>query len=63
MLDLVQEIAQSENQIVLLVTHAPEDAIRICKETLFISGGKVWSAGETRRALNQIPDEMRDYFG
>lgn len=63
MLDLVNEIAQVDGQIVLLVTHSPEDAVRICDQTIFVSDGRLWLAGDTKTALDNIPIEMRDYFG
>jgi thiamine transport system ATP-binding protein len=63
MLDLVKEIAEADNQTVLLVTHSPDDALRICDQTIFVSDGKLWLAGDTKTALQNIPSEMRDYFG
>jgi len=63
MLDLVREIAETDNQIVLLVTHSPDDALRICDQTIFVSNGRLWLAGDTKSALQNIPSEMQDYFG
>ena len=63
MLDLVKEIAITDNQIVLLVTHSPEDALRICDQTIFVSNKRLWLAGNTKKALQNIPSEMQDYFG
>lgn len=63
MLDLVKEIAKIDNQIVLLVTHSPDDALRICDQTIFVSNKRLWLAGDTKIALQNIPSEMQDYFG
>jgi thiamine transport system ATP-binding protein len=63
MLDLVKEIAQTDNQIVLLVTHSPDDALRICDQTIFVSNKRLWLAGDTKIALQNVPSEMQDYFG
>ena len=63
MLDLVKEIAETDNQIVLLVTHSPDDALRICDQTIFVSNKRLWLAGDTKIALQNIPSEMQDYFG
>ena len=63
MLDLVKEIAEADNQIVLLVTHSPDEALRICDQTIFVSNKRLWLAGDTKIALQNIPSEMQDYFG
>jgi len=63
MLDLVKEIAETDNQIVFLVTHSPDDALRICDQTIFVTNKRLWLAGDTKNALQNIPSEMQDYFG
>jgi ABC-type thiamine transport system ATPase subunit len=41
MIDLVKSIQQEHQLIMIMVTHNPEDASKICNKTCFIKDGRV----------------------
>jgi len=61
MLDLVAEVFEEET--VLMVTHAPEDARAVASETVFVSGGRAAAPVATDALFADPPPEMRDYIG
>lgn len=63
MLDLVKEVAQANNATVLMVTHNPDDAIRITDETIYVQDGKVHKPVATNFLMENPPDELRNYLG
>lgn len=63
MLDLVESIRSSQNATLLLVTHSPEDAKRIAKQTILVFDGKVSNPTDTIRLFNNPPQELAEYLG
>jgi thiamine transport system ATP-binding protein len=62
MLDLVAQIARERNLLVMIVTHDPEDAIRIAPETLVVIDGKITGPLPTKVALNKKLGPLSDYL-
>lgn len=64
MLELVKSLAKEHQTTVLMVTHSPEDALKIAGRCAFICDGKVKVFGETRQMLTQPEDEaLKRYLG
>ena len=63
MLDLVAEIRAAQNATLLMVTHNPDDALRIAAETILISDGQVSAPQPTERFLNNPPQILAEYLG
>ena len=62
MLDLVARIANERNLLVLMVTHDPNDALRISKETILVQDGKVSGPIPTKIALDDESGPLSDYL-
>ncbi len=64
MLDLVQHLQEERGLTVLLVSHNPDDAMRIAGETAFLSAGRVIAVGPTQGLLEaREPQELRRFLG
>lgn len=63
MLDLLATLLDKTGAGLLMVTHAPEDARRIAKQTLVISQGRMRAPVDTTELLADPPQELRDYLG
>jgi thiamine transport system ATP-binding protein len=63
MLDLLATLAQENNQIVLMVTHDPKDALRIADQTLVVADDRVALPVPTQSLMADPPDAMRAYLG
>lgn len=64
MLDLVAELQQRTAMTVLMVTHNPQDALRIAATTAFLDAGRIVARDSTERLLSdQGPQVVRDYLG
>ncbi len=63
MLDLVAEIRSSQNTTLLLVTHNPNDAMRIATDTVLVADGIVSQAKPTQILLQNPPKALADYLG
>ncbi|QHQ37494.1 ATP-binding cassette domain-containing protein [Algicella marina] len=63
MLDLVAEICAEEAITLLMITHAPEDALRICPQTLLVADGTVEGPQDTGALLADPPESLRSYLG
>lgn len=63
MLDLVAEIAAERGLTVLLVTHQPEDALRIAPQTALVAEGMVYAPAPTQALLNDPPASLAAYLG
>ena len=63
MLDLLATLLDKTGAGLLMVTHAPEDARRIAKQTLVISQGRMRAPLDTTELLADPPQELRDYLG
>ena len=63
MLDLLQVLANERQCLVLMVTHDPEDAMRIAKETLVVNDHKVSLPVPTARLFANPPPSLAAYLG
>ncbi len=60
MLDLVAEILSDAT--VLMVTHDPDDALRIAERTIFVSDGNVSPPVPTRALFDEPPEALAQYL-
>ncbi len=64
MLDLVDALRRDRGLTVLMVSHHPEDALRIAARTAFVHGGRVCQLGPTAELLGDgACPELRAYLG
>lgn len=63
MLDLVADIAARDNLQVLMVSHAPADALRIASETSVIADGEVSPPHPTQSLFEAPPPRLQSYLG
>jgi thiamine transport system ATP-binding protein len=64
MLDLVATLHREKNLTALMITHAPDDAKRICDQVMFVSDGVVRAPVPTERFfLSKEDAEVRAYLG
>ncbi|MCG7584459.1 thiamine ABC transporter ATP-binding protein [Photobacterium sp. OFAV2-7] len=64
MLELVKTLAREQQTTVLMVTHSPEDALKIAGKCAFISQGKIRVFGPTKEMLEEPEDkELKKYLG
>ncbi|UXI02926.1 thiamine ABC transporter ATP-binding protein [Photobacterium sp. TY1-4] len=64
MLTLVKSLAREHRTTVLLITHSPEEALKIADRCAFISQGQIQLAGPTREVLESPQhDDLKRYLG
>lgn len=63
MLDLVAEIAGAIGATLLMVSHDPDDALRITDQTILIAEGIAHPPQPTRALLSDPPAVLRAYLG
>ncbi|CTQ32795.1 thiamine ABC transporter ATP-binding protein [Jannaschia rubra] len=63
MLALLKETARGEGLSVVMVTHAPEDALAIADETALVSDGRLIAPVPTRALFDAPTPELRAYLG
>jgi thiamine transport system ATP-binding protein len=64
MLDLVAQLQAERGLTLLLVSHNPQDALRIAGRTAFVHDGRVLVAGPTAELLGaREPAELRRFLG
>lgn len=63
MLDLVQEIAETTNATLLMVTHQPDDASYITDQTILIADGKAHRPVTTNKLFANPPAALAKYLG
>lgn len=63
MLELVGEIARERGLTVLMVTHDPEDALRIAEQVILVADEKAHAPQPTEGLLENPPEALRDYLG
>lgn len=64
MLDLVADLHERRGMTVLMVTHHPDDARQIARETVLIEDGRVAAHAATEEMLSEAgPEAMRRYLG
>lgn len=63
MLDLVSQLCTETNASLLMISHDPEDALRICPQTILIAQGNARPAEPTQTLLDNPPPELHAYLG
>lgn len=64
MLQLVQKLAREQLTTVLMVTHSPEDALKIADKCAFIEQGEVRVFGPAQQVLGRPEDKkLKQYLG
>ena len=63
MLDLVARIADETGATVLMITHDPEDARRLCDEILLVADGAAHPPAPTEALLADPPPALKAYLG
>lgn len=63
MLDLVDRIRAEQGATLLMVSHQPEDALRIAQQTVMVADGVVHPPAPTAALLADPPPALRDYLG
>ena len=63
MLDLLQTLAQERQASVLMVTHDPNDALRIADETLLLSDQVLSPPQPTQQVMASPPQALAAYLG
>jgi thiamine transport system ATP-binding protein len=62
MLDLVAELVNEIGATLLMVTHNPQDAVRIATGVIVVADGVVQPAIKTADFLASPPEALRDYL-
>jgi thiamine transport system ATP-binding protein len=63
MLDLVARLSDETGMTVLMVSHDPEDALRLADETVFIDGGHAAAPRPTADLFANPPEALKAYIG
>jgi thiamine transport system ATP-binding protein len=63
MLDLVAHLSDETGMTVLMVSHDPEDALRLADETVFIDGGHAAAPRPTADLFANPPEALKAYIG
>jgi thiamine transport system ATP-binding protein len=63
MLDLVARIRAEQGATLLMVTHAPRDALRIASETMLVADGRAEPPRSTAALLADPPPTLAAYLG
>ena len=63
MLDLVRDLAAETGTTLMMVSHDPEDARRICREAILVVENTALAPQATVDLLNDPPPALRSYLG
>lgn len=63
MLDLVAALCDETEATMLMVSHDPDDALRISTDAVLVAEGRAAAPVETRALFADPPDALRDYLG
>lgn len=63
MLDLVAGLTQAAGTTLLMVTHDPQDALRICPQTVLVAEGRAHPPEGTGAFLADPPEVLQHYLG
>ncbi|MEP1613588.1 MAG: ATP-binding cassette domain-containing protein [Roseobacter sp.] len=63
MLDLVRELVSETGATLLMVTHAPEDVMRIADDVIFVEGGQAHPPAPAAELMENPPSALRAYLG
>ncbi len=62
MLDLVSRVIAETDAIGLMVTHDPEDALRVASQCMLVGGGRIAAPLPTGPLLESPPPKLRSYL-
>ncbi len=63
MLDLVAQLSEETGMTVLMVSHDPDDALRLADETVFIDAGNAAAPQPTAELFADPPEALKAYIG
>lgn len=63
MLDLVSDLLEGSGATLLLVTHDPQDARRIARQTILVTDGRAQGPVPTQALFDNPPEALRAYLG
>lgn len=63
MLALVRERALTDNRVVLMVTHDPQDALVAADQIALVDEGQLFAPLPTREVMDNPPDVLQRYLG
>ncbi|WP_227271168.1 thiamine ABC transporter ATP-binding protein [Roseobacter weihaiensis] len=63
MLDLVSALIRETGATLLMVTHAPEDVLRIADEVIFVDAGRAEAPTPAAEIMQNPPPALRAYLG
>ena len=63
MLDLVSDLVAENGATLLMVSHNPEDAMRIADQTVLVADGRADPPAPTGELFADPPQALRDYLG
>ena len=63
MLDLVADLCERTGAGLMMVSHDPADARRICADSILVAEGKANAPVATQSLLDNPPSALRDYLG
>ncbi|RRH78551.1 thiamine ABC transporter ATP-binding protein [Falsigemmobacter faecalis] len=63
MLDLVAELCAATGITLLMVTHDPQDALRLCPQTVLVAQGVARAPQDTGPFLVDPPEVLQNYLG
>lgn len=63
MLDLVHDTVAQTGAALVMVTHAPDDVLRIADDVIFVEGGRAQAPRPARALMDDPPPELRAYLG
>lgn len=63
MLDLVAGLTEAAGTTLLMVTHDPQDALRLCPQTVLVAEGRAHPPEETGAFLADPPEVLQSYLG
>lgn len=63
MLALVESISDAQGLTVLMVSHDPQDALRLCAQTVLVAQGQANPPAPTAMLLSNPPPALRAYLG
>lgn len=63
MLELVKQLARDSGATLLMVSHDPDDARRICEQSILVTEGAATGPFDTKALLDDPPPPLRMYLG
>lgn len=64
MLDLIADLHRAQGMTILMVTHDPQDALRLARTLVFLEKGHIVATGTTQELLREgAPSALANYLG